>query len=1083
MVITGALLIGHSLRAHLEEVAAATLGGVKTALTTPDHRITLATIDRLAGDPSGRYAPMLSTDAFLRSPQMNTSAEVTLHGIGPDYFRLAGTPHAPVPASVPAPAPASVPVPAPALTPSSAPAPTSIRPGEILLNTTAATHLQVKPGDDVILRFFHQTGISGDSPFSLARSDVATTRLRVAGIFDAHSGGDFSLQVSQRLPRNGFVDIRFLGDLMGTPNRANVVISDREEGLAKKLATVFRPADYGLSLQPGGDQTLLRYDGVFIPDPLERVIDRMNLPKTKVFAYFINAFQANHRTVPYSFIAGIEEPPLPPDCASDGILINEWLAEQLGASTGSSMRITAYKPGPAGTLPEQENQFRVVGIASMTGPALDPSFIPLFPGMKDAATCGDWDPALPIDLKRIRPADEAYWNKYGGLPKAFIRLNTARKLWESRFGGLTLVRFPGRDVDEVGGALEHSLKESSLPGTEVMLSREKRHGSAYSVDFGMLFGGLGFFLILAALALTDLLFGLYLEKRRQELVILKVIGFSRRDLGRILGMEALVIALIGATAGLLPGIAYAGTLLHFLGSVWRGAVNITQIPLRVSAFSLLTGFAAALLVCAASLAVSRRAFFLSSEGDLLSREDDIRLPPQSSGQYFWLFLLPPGILPFVVSDRDGGTAAALFFLAGLSMLAFTTQAAKAFLTYLGNAQTREPGHLSISTLAAKNALRRFDRSMAVVRVTACAIFLIAAVSAHHRGPPGDPHRPDSGTGGFAWYLETTIPMTSDFNSPSGRYAHKLEALPTGTIILHLPLLDGSDGSCLNLNRVLRPGVLGIDPTAVAGRFVFSSALGNRTPGWHLLDEDFGDPRIIPAIGDADVIRWNLGLSLGDDIPYEFSPGQGFRLKLVGSLAGSTLQGRLLVSRENFYRLRPEAVGSKVLLVAPPRGEEAVTGALLATALQRYGCHLESGSGRLAEFNRVQNTYLSIFLALGVLGMILGCAALAVLLHGNLLERQEELALLRALGYPQSLVVDLVFREHAVLFFTGLVAGLMAATVVIIPLFFTSSGQVPLGEIAFGILLILLAGPMALYTGILAGSKNGLIPCTKEKSAR
>jgi ABC-type lipoprotein release transport system permease subunit len=53
--------------------------------------------------------------------------------------------------------------------------------------------------------------------------------------------------------------------------------------------------------------------------------------------------------------------------------------------------------------------------------------------------------------------------------------------------------------------------------------------------------------------------------------------------------------------------------------------------------------------------------------------------------------------------------------------------------------------------------------------------------------------------------------------------------------------------------------------------------------------------------------------------------------------------------------------------------------------------------RLANFHRVENTYLSTFQMLGGLGLILGTLGMAAVLLRNVLERRRELALLRAVG--------------------------------------------------------------------------------------
>ncbi len=62
-----------------------------------------------------------------------------------------------------------------------------------------------------------------------------------------------------------------------------------------------------------------------------------------------------------------------------------------------------------------------------------------------------WDPPFPFDAKRIRPADEKYWNRYGPTPKAFVSLATGRRLWGSRFGQTTSIRVAVRSVEKKKG--------------------------------------------------------------------------------------------------------------------------------------------------------------------------------------------------------------------------------------------------------------------------------------------------------------------------------------------------------------------------------------------------------------------------------------------------------------------------------------------------------------------------------------------------------------------------------------------------------------------------------------------------------
>ena len=78
--------------------------------------------------------------------------------------------------------------------------------------------------------------------------------------------------------------------------------------------------------------------------------------------------------------------------------------------------------------------------------------------------------------------------------------------------------------------------------------------------------------------------------------------------------------------------------------------------------------------------------------------------------------------------------------------------------------------------------------------------------------------------------------------------------------------------------------------------------------------------------------------------------------------------------------------------------------------------------RLAQFHRVENTYLSTFQTLGGLGLLLGTFGLATVLLRNVLERKKELALLGAVGYRRAHVMMMVVAENVLLLVAGLTAG-------------------------------------------------------------
>ena len=125
---------------------------------------------------------------------------------------------------------------------------------------------------------------------------------------------------------------------------------------------------------------------------------------------------------------------------------------------------------------------------------------------------------------------------------------------------------------------------------------------------------------------------------------------------------------------------------------------------------------------------------------------------------------------------------------------------------------------------------------------------------------------------------------------------------------------------------------------------------------------------------------------------------------------------------------------------------------LTRALTDQGIEVIPAWKRLAEIQRVQNTYLSIFQVLGGLGLVLGTAGLGIVVARNLVELRREFGLLRALGFEERAIRSLVFLEYRWLIVWGLTTGLCAALVAVWPEFAKTGSNFPLG----GFTMFLLA---------------------------
>jgi ABC-type antimicrobial peptide transport system permease subunit len=144
-------------------------------------------------------------------------------------------------------------------------------------------------------------------------------------------------------------------------------------------------------------------------------------------------------------------------------------------------------------------------------------------------------------------------------------------------------------------------------------------------------------------------------------------------------------------------------------------------------------------------------------------------------------------------------------------------------------------------------------------------------------------------------------------------------------------------------------------------------------------------------------------------------------------------------------------------------------------LTDFGFDAMSTGDRLANFHRVENTYLSTFQMLGALGLLLGTLGMAAVLLRNVLERRRELALLRAFGYNSSHFTLMVVAENAFLLIAGLLIGAFCALLAIAPVFIERGGRLPNLSLGVLLLMVLISGLIASLLATWAALRSPLLP--------
>jgi ABC-type antimicrobial peptide transport system permease subunit len=210
------------------------------------------------------------------------------------------------------------------------------------------------------------------------------------------------------------------------------------------------------------------------------------------------------------------------------------------------------------------------------------------------------------------------------------------------------------------------------------------------------------------------------------------------------------------------------------------------------------------------------------------------------------------------------------------------------------------------------------------------------------------------------------------------------------------------------------------------------------------------------------LQWGLNKKIGDTIEYIDANGEPFKIEFVGSLKSSLLQGSVFIEEEAFVTKFPAVEGYRILLVDAPFDRREEIAAHLERAGRNIGLEITLSEERLARYYQVEKTYLSIFLLLGGLGLILGCIGLATILLRNVLERRNELALLQAVGMTRHDLGRMLIIEHAGLLILGMVCGSVAALIAVIPALQSLGTDLPLGTLSLILLAIFANGLLWIW---------------------
>lgn len=962
MVLSGVLFTGDSVDFSLKKILDCRLGKVKTAFINFDTLFTEKISTEINKNTKIKSVSVLKTDAFIF--HQNKSFQVSFYGVPDKFFELS---YSSINFNIPS-------------------------PGCVFINKELSKKLNAGINDFIAVRIVKPNIIAGDFFENNFKNMTVTVRLKIEKILDERDFGNFNMQASQIPPLNLFASSDWLAEKLKTDKKYNMILFDATDTdlIGDCFNKYISYEDVGLYFSKINGKNIIKNKNIFFNEYLLDLI-KLNSQKNpaEVFGYFINSFETGKKSVPYSFAAAFDKSYT--NIISDtGIIITKLLAEDLNSKIGDNLKLKYFVLSNDGKLSENETLFVIEKIISVNEEITDTIYMPDFPGITDVENCNDWQSGLPVDLDKIRSSDELYWQKYKYKPKAIININTAKKLWGNRYGAST-----GLIVDDRYNNYLNNIDFKNCGFIFYNLFNEGNSGINNSVDFKELFFGLSFFLIASSLILTCLILKLYLLKRKEDIRILKTIGFSEMAIFKLLFAEIFYVIFIGSFLGVISGFGVTDVILYFLKNEWNNITATVNLEFYTSMHSVITAFIMSFLTSIFFAAYTLKKIFIQkklSETMFIPEKFNLK----NNVFYFFIFMIFLFIITMYNLSRKGQFY--LFFASGILLLASGTVFFKIILFYI----VKKSHRLNFLILALRNCSRRIDRTMSLVIILSSSVFLIFTVGLNRLSVENKSLL--NGTGGFDYFVKTAVPVKNN----------SLKNIPAKKVLFRF--YEASSADCFNLNQVVKPGVLGANSVDFDNLKYFHFV--DENAGWKILDKTYTDELIIPVVADASSIEWIMKKKIGDILYYPGIGGKVWKLKLEAGLKNSLFQGHIIVSEKNFMKMFPGINGSRIILLK----NENINDKSEFEELSEYGADIQTATERIGKFNTLQNTYLMIFMQLGILSLFLGLIGIIIIIIRNIFERKNETNWMYNAGFSNFQVFKIYFYENVFIIFYSLALG-------------------------------------------------------------
>ena len=889
----------------------------------------------------------------------------------------------------------------------------SIVRGTAKINDALAKELTANNSDNIVLRL-PATGLVPSGSLFVTENYTTSLRLLNDGIVTAADGGNISMKNEQLIPFNIFVDRKELAEALEVEGKINLILDDKHIS-SEDLNKVWDYTSSGLSVERKEHYTEILSDRVFLQEQVVETITCDNNEPNRLFSYLANSIAIDSASIPYSFVTAIDRYK-GEALQKDEIILSDYSAERLNVKLGDIVSLSYFTSQDLKTLVTDTTFLRVKQIVPISELVADASLSTEFPGLSDVDRCTDWDSDLPINMDLITDEDEKYWEDYRNTPKAIVAYETVASDWGNAYGIATAIRVADAEPDLSGLRAE-------MFGIQLAHPREAGLFAAKSgVDFSGLFLSLGFFIILSAMLLMLIPISEMLRQRQSEIALLKALGYTRKRIAKLLWIESSPVVLTSSIVGTIGGLLYTSLVLWLLGNVWKGATQTDGFSIYPNIATLSIGLIVGIVL---SLCLLRLTIARTLKGARY------RVQGTRSNAPSLLAPITAGILTFAVIGVNLilFQSVTLFVFAGVILIGTAALWGNYLICRNGSAK---PDGFCSSKLVWATLYANRKQSLLSFFALATGVFIVFSVGLNRKGF-ADSSQIRTGTGGYSLWCESSVPVYHNMATQTGREKLSLTDLPANAEILQCLRYSANDASCLNLNKVTTPTVLGVEMNAFAeSDFPVEKNIWSADRNEVFERMQTAISPVYPALIDETVLTWGLMMNLGDTLYYENDKGESTAILLAGLLPNTIFQGNILIDRQLFSEIWGETTGSEVFLLKVDEPSVNDVKMLLSQALNEYGVMVSTTNDRLKQFNTVTDTYLTIFLTLGGLGLLLGIMSFIIVIRKNLTIRHEEIKLYRTLGFTDNKIEETLRRENLFVplyaIATGVVSSLLGVSV-------------------------------------------------------